>query len=68
MDKSGLVGSDDYYHLFGPNTKEIIVDIDFANAGFDRQPVPFNFGNQHFKIKQGNLYKDDGRVQFRLSE
>ncbi len=45
-----------YYYFFETDTKEIIINIEFAAAGFDREPVPFNYGKQNFRIRKSNLY------------
>lgn len=55
-DASGLLKKDDYYYFFTPQTQEITIRIDFAAAGLDREPVPFNYGRQTFTIRNGNLY------------
>ena len=50
------------YYTFEKKTNEVIINIDFAQAALDRQPVPFNFGIQKLKIKQGNLYSESGKL------
>ena len=55
-DASGLLNKENYHYFFDKQTKEIIINVDFAAAGFDRQPIPFNYGNQTFTIRNGDLY------------
>jgi hypothetical protein len=50
--------------MFEPNTKEVIILIDFAAAGFDREPIPFNYGNKTFTIRNGNLYRKGMKPAF----
>ena len=63
-DASGLLNKEDYHYFFDDQTKEIIIHVDFAAAGLDREPIPFNFGKQIFTIRNGNLYGKEKKPAF----
>lgn len=52
-----LSGKENPYYFLDKHTKEVVINIDFAAAGFDRTPIPFNYGKQVFTIRHGNLYR-----------
>jgi hypothetical protein len=56
QDGSGIVDKSTHHYFIGNGIKEVRIHIDFATAGFDRQPIPFSFGKQVFKMKDGKLY------------
>lgn len=56
QDGSGIVDKSTHHYFIDNGIKEVCIHIDFAAAGFDRQPIPFNFGKQVFRIKNGKLY------------
>lgn len=62
---TGLLANKDYYHFFGPDTKEALIHIDFAAAGFDREPVTFKYPNKVFRLKSGGLFGKGSKPVFK---
>jgi hypothetical protein len=55
-DASGLLNKESYHYFFDQETKEMIIHVDFAAAGLDREPIPFNYGKKTFTIRKDKLY------------
>ena len=53
---TGLLKKEDYHYLFDEQTKEIVIRFDFADAGFDSEPILTNYGKHTFTIRNGHLY------------
>jgi hypothetical protein len=64
QDETGLLRKNDYHYRFDENTKEIIVHFDFAAAGFDRKPIPTNYGRKTFIIGNRKLLGKRGKTAF----
>ncbi len=64
QDETGLLRKNDYHYGFEENTKEVIVHFDFAAAGFDRQPIPTNYGHKTFIIGTKALLARGGKTAF----
>jgi hypothetical protein len=55
------------YYLFSPKAKQYNIHIDFADAGFDREPIAFNYGRKVYTIRRNKLlYKS--KVLFTLDK
>jgi len=63
-DETGLLEKRNYNYSFEQNTEEIVIHIDFAAAGFDRQPMPFNFGSKTFTVSNHKLFGKDAKIAF----
>jgi hypothetical protein len=45
--------------MFNPNISQYNIHIDFANAGFDREPIAFSYGKKVYTIRKNKLvYKN----------
>lgn len=62
--ETGMLRKKDYQYSFNKNTKEIVIRIDFAAAGFDRQPVSFDYGSKTFRMGNRKLFGKDGKTAF----
>jgi hypothetical protein len=63
-DETGFLKKNEYSYSFDKDTKEIIIQIDFAAAGFDREPIPLNYGNKTFIITDRKLLGKNGKTAF----
>ncbi len=62
---TGLMASKDIFYFFKADTKEVLVQIDFAEAGFDREPITFKYPNKVFRLKSGGLYGKGNKPLFK---
>lgn len=53
-------------YMFKPTTEQYSIFIDFADAGFDREPIAFDYGSRVYRIRKNKLLHKNKAVFVKL--